>query len=365
MVRILNTLTIGLVLAALAACDGTEPAASPPKAVRPVTPTFLTGTVGQPVDGGITVRVVDYNERSLEGAKVGFSIINGDGSVSSRLVVSDGDGLAHTEWTLGQTAGSNEVVASIFGVDSTPHFLATGKAAAPTAISVTPRVVRIPTTAGGGSLAARLVDQFGNPVTGAVTYTSRNTALVTVNNSGSITATETNPANRAGSTYIVATSGGFTDSTKVYTLSSTDPPCTGITATAPLNVGDVQITGFSDNGICVPASAGDREYALVPFYDSPVPSAQTVFTIDGVNVKSTQSASLGDVHPRDRLAISRDEAIAADNGAAFDRRLRVAEQRELPSRAAGARQWYDRRFVPTGGTATLATIVPPWAIRCS
>jgi hypothetical protein len=350
-------LAAGVLLAAVA-CSEPDPAPTPPKALRPVTSTSLTGTVGQPVDGGITVHVVDYSERSVEGAKVGFSIINGDGSVSSRLVVTDGDGNAHTEWTLGQTAGSNEVVASIFGVDSTPHFLATGTPAAATGISITPRVVRIPTTAGGGSLAGRLADQYGNLLATNPTYTSRNPAIVTVNNSGSITATQTNPANRSGSTYIVVTAGSFTDSAKVYTLSTTDPPCTGITATAPLNVGDVQITGFSDNGICIPASAGEREYALVPFFDSPVPSAQTVLTVNADNVKATQFASLGSVRPVDILSLSGQEAKASANRSEFDRRLRLAERREIPSRAAGARQWFSARSVPTGRRATLAAAVP-------
>ena len=347
-----------LVLATVFACSEPDPAPTPPKALRPVTSTSLTGTVGQPVAGGITVHVVDYSERSVEGAKVGFSIINGDGSVSSRLVVTDADGLAHTEWTLGQTAGSNEVVASIFGVDSTPHFLATGTPAAPSALSITPRVVRIRPNAGGGSLAGRLVDQYGNLLTTSPTYTSRDPAIVTVNSSGSITATETNPANRGGSTYIVVTSGSFTDSARVYTLSTTDPPCTGSTATAPLAVGDVQITGFSDNGICVPASIGEREYALVPFYDSPVPSAQTVFTVEAANVKATQFASLGAVRPREQIALSSIESAAADNRATFDRRLRIAEQREMPLRAIDARRWYQSRAVTATGRATRAAAAP-------
>jgi hypothetical protein len=356
MLRIPKSAAIAVLL--VAACSDPQPAATPPKALRPVTSTDLTGTVGKAVDGGITIHVVDYSDRSVEGAKVGFSIINGDGSLSSRLVVTDGEGIAHIEWILGQTAGPNEVVASIFGVDSTPHFLAAGVADVATGMSITPQVVRIPTTAGGGSLVGRLVDQYGNIKTTSPTYTSRDPAIVTVNSSGSITATETNPANRSGSTYIVVSAGGFTDSAKVYTLSTTDPPCTGITGMAPLAVGDVQITGFSDNGICVPASLGDREYALVPFYDSPVPSAQTVFTVDGVNIKATQFASLGSVRPVDFPSLSAADMAARERRASFDRGLRIAEQREMPARAIGARQWYSARAVPTGRRATLDAAVP-------
>jgi hypothetical protein len=340
-------------LATLLACSDDPAPASPPKAIRAVTPDTLIGTVGTKVDGGVTVHVIDYNDKSVDGAKVGFSIAAGDGSVSSRLVMTDAEGIAHIDWTLGETAGQNEIVASIFGVDSTAEFFATGNPAAPAGLSITPRVVRIPSTAASGTVVGRVVDQFSNSITGTATYTSRNPALVSVNSSGVITATEANANNRGGSTYVVITAGGFTDSAKVYTLSPTDPPCTGITATAALAVGEVKITGFSDGGICVPASSGRREYALIPFYDSPVPSAATVLTITGVGVDSTQSRSLGALRPRDLLSHSSD--VVADRGAALDRRLRLAERREMPARAASARRWFATRSIE-GRRATLATV---------
>ena len=253
-----------VVAVTLAACSEPEPAPSPPKAVRPVTQTTLTGTAGKAVEGGVTVRVVDYSERNLAGAKVGFSVVGGDGTVSHRLVITDDEGLAHTEWTLGQTAGFNEVTANIFGVDSTARFIATGVAGAPAAISITPRVLRIPSTSGGGSLAGSVVDEYGNVIAGSASFVSRDPAVATVTQAGSVTA-----QTRGTSTYVVVTAGGFTDSSLVVLLTSTDPPCTGITAIAQLAVGDVQTTGFLDNGICVAASAGEREYALVPFLDTP------------------------------------------------------------------------------------------------
>lgn len=344
-------------LATLLACSDDPAPVSPPKAIRPVTPTTLAGTVGTKVDGGVTVHVIDYNDKSVDGAKVGFSITSGDGSVSSRLAVTDAEGIAHIDWTLGETAGQNEIVASIFGVDSTAEFTATGNPAAAAGLAITPRIARIPTTTDTVRVAGRVVDQFSNAIAGTATYTSRNPSLVTVNSSGLITATQANASNRSGSTYVVVAAGGFTDSAKVYTLSPTDPPCTGITATAALAVGDVKITGFSDGGICVPASAGKREYALVPFYDSPVPSAITVLTITGVGVDSTQSRSLGAIRARDMLALSSDVAVGVDRRVALDHRLRLTERREMPARAVNARRWYASRSVE-GRRATLATTVP-------
>ncbi|MEO5567525.1 MAG: hypothetical protein ABIR92_03490 [Gemmatimonadaceae bacterium] len=339
-------------LAAVFSCSEPAPAPSPPKALRPVTATDLTGTAGFPVSGGITVHVVDYSDRDVVGLKVGFSVVAGDGSVSQRLVVTDGAGRAHTEWTLGQTAGTNEVIASTFGVDSTTRFAAVGSAGAAAALAINPKVLRIAPTSGGGQITATVVDQFGNPISGGNSFTSRNTAVVTVSSTGSVTAV--NP--RGASTFIVATSQGFTDSAAVFTLSATDPPCTGITAMAALAIGEVNATGFVDNGICVPASAGEREYAIIPFFDTPVPTALTSITVNGFGVKRTAVITLGALRSRATLESSRDEAFVTA-GLALDRRLRVAERREMTGRGPAARDWYARSNA-SGRVATRAITVP-------
>src|SRR4051812_28287206 len=107
----------GLALAAtLFACSEPTPS-SPPKAIRAITPTTLSGAVGTAVNGGVTVQVVDYSDRGVPDAKVSFSILGGDGTVSERLVVTDAEGKAHTEWTLGQTAGPNQLMTMMFGLD--------------------------------------------------------------------------------------------------------------------------------------------------------------------------------------------------------------------------------------------------------
>ena len=346
-------------LASTFACSEPDPVATPPRAVKAIGETTLTGTVGQAVTGGITVRVIDYSSRGKPDVKVGFSVVGGDGSVSERLVVTDGDGVAHTEWTLGQTAGENRIIASVYGIDadSNATFVATGNPAAASSMSVTPKTLRIPSTSGVGAVAARLVDNFGNVVTSsAPTFVSRNEAVVTVNASGQVTVTNNN---RGTSTWIVATAGGFSDSTHVFNLAVTDPPCTGITAMAALNVGEVRTTGFVDNGVCVPAAAGEREYAIVPFFDTPVPSAQTVFTVTGVGIKGTTSGVLGSLRPPETItAAMRSSAAEAETRMALDRRLRQAERREMTTRAAGARQWHSTRFADRSLRANLAAVVP-------
>jgi hypothetical protein len=338
-------------VAVFAACSEPEPAPSPPKAIIPVTATTSVGTVGTALEGGITVHVIDYSDRDVAGAKVGFSVLGGDGSVSQRLAITDASGMAHTDWTLGQTAGENEVVASIFGVDSTTSFKATGLAGAAAAVSITPRVLRIVSTASSGSITGTVVDKYGNPVTGGSTFTSRNTGLFTVSSTGNVSV-----VSRGASAYAVVTGGGFTDSSLVVVMTSTDPACTGITAMAQLAVGDVKVTGFQDNGICVPSGTTEREYALVPFFDSPVPTAQTVLTVSGMGVKTTASQTLGAL--RSRIEPRSASTPATENRAALDKRLRTAEGREMPARAVGARRWYSERLATNTRRATRAVVVP-------
>lgn len=341
----------------LLACSDPPASPTPPKALRPVTPVTATGTAGTTLAGGITVQVVDYADKVMEGVKVSFAVVSGDGAVTSRLAVSDAEGLAHTEWTLGQTAGENEVIASTFGVDSTTTFTATGNPGAAVAMSITPLILRIPSSASTGTLAGRVVDQFDNSVdVAAPTYVSRDANVVTVSANGAVTA---NTGNRGTSTWIVVTGSGLTDSTHVFNLAATDPPCTGITAMADLAVGQVMTTGFVDNGICVPAAAGDRDYALVPFFESPVPNAQTAFSVDVTGIKAPSTPALGALRSRQGLTLVNETATtAAENRISLDRRLRTAERREIPLRAAVARQWFSQNAVATGRRATRAAVVP-------
>lgn len=338
----------GLRVAALAlaafGCDASDPPPTPAKAVRALTLADATGIAGQSLSGGITVRVVDYSDRGLSGIKVRFTSVVGDGSVATSQTITDGEGVAHTEWTLGPTAGDNVVLASVFGIsaDSNATFSATGEPGPAIRIAMTPGILRIPPTTTTGSIAARVVDQFGNEISPATSYLSRDLSVATVSSSGQVSVSVNN---RGTSTWLVASGAGFIDSARVYNLSDTDPPCTGITAMAPLAVGEVKTTGFFDNGICVPAATGEREYALVPFFDSPVPSAQTVFQLSGVGVKATQSAALGTVRPLTRRPAG-----------SFERRLRLMEREELTSRAADVRRWFASRTAKASFATTAAKV---------
>jgi hypothetical protein len=343
-----------LALALAVACHD-DPAATPAKAIRAVSTATQSATVGKPLPGGVTVKVVDYSDRGLANQKVGFSILGGDGSVSERLALTDGEGVAHIEWTIGQTAGANQLVASMFGIDpdSGATFLVTGTPDVAVGLAITPRVLRIPSGSSTGSLVTSVVDQYGNAITGTPTYTARNTTLVSVNSTGTVT-----KGTGTGSTWVIASAQGFTDSAQVFVLSPTDPPCTGISATSSLAVGQVMTAGFADNGVCISAAVGEREYAVVPFFDSPVPSAQTSLVLNAFGVKATASTSLGAVRVAGDLGAPLERAIDYRDAAGVDARLRESERANLAVMAPAARQWY-RNEVSAGLRRATRAITTP------
>ena len=62
-----------------------------------------------PLDASLVVRVVDPFGNPVAGQLVDFAIAGGGGSVSANSVISDADGRATTQWTLGAAAGTQTV----------------------------------------------------------------------------------------------------------------------------------------------------------------------------------------------------------------------------------------------------------------
>ena len=65
-----------------------------------------SATVGSALPSGLTVRVATAAGVPVGGATVTFAVTSGNASVSPASVVSDVDGLATTQLTLGMTAGT-------------------------------------------------------------------------------------------------------------------------------------------------------------------------------------------------------------------------------------------------------------------
>jgi hypothetical protein len=89
------------------------------------------GFVGIPLDERLVVRVLDDASVPVANAQVTWSVTSGGGSVTPSRSRSDENGIARTTWTLGLTAGTQEAMARIPGLEPIV-FTATAEEVGPT-----------------------------------------------------------------------------------------------------------------------------------------------------------------------------------------------------------------------------------------
>lgn len=132
-----------------------------------------TGAAGSALTQPISVHVTDASGTASSGTTVTWTVATGGGTTSAATSVANATGDATTTWTLGTTAGANTVTASIpAGASVTIHATATAAAAA-TVTKVSGDAQTIAVGTASVPLVIKVVDQYGNPVSGAtVAWTS-------------------------------------------------------------------------------------------------------------------------------------------------------------------------------------------------
>lgn len=116
-----------LLCAAVAACgeDTMQPEAETRVAVQ--SGDNQSQTVGQSLASPVVVRV-SQDGQAVAGTTVTWSVTGGGGSVNPTSSTTGSDGLASTMWTMGATAGTNTLEASVSGATGSPvTFSATGE----------------------------------------------------------------------------------------------------------------------------------------------------------------------------------------------------------------------------------------------
>ncbi|MGI8618069.1 MAG: hypothetical protein ACR2L6_03150 [Gemmatimonadaceae bacterium] len=142
--------------------DITDPVGRMPASLEAVTPTAVTGKVGNTISSAPTVRVKDATGSPLAG--VGVTFVTG---FATTAVTTGADGTAtFGAWTLGTRAGAQTLIASVPGVTSVVFTAAAapGPAAKVTRYSGWDQVGEAGKPA--GRPVARVVDAFDNPVEG-------------------------------------------------------------------------------------------------------------------------------------------------------------------------------------------------------
>lgn len=161
---------------AVLACDSTEPRLQPgpATALLVVAGNDQTGTVDQELSQPLIVRVVDAAGLGVPGQIVNFRVTAGHGEVFAGAAITSDSGFAGDRWVLGKsTADSQRVEARAVSASGQPLVFGVFRA---TAIPGAPAsLLKVAGDAQQGSaslpladsLTARLVDAFGNGVSGA------------------------------------------------------------------------------------------------------------------------------------------------------------------------------------------------------
>jgi hypothetical protein len=338
-----------LLLSAIVGCghDGnTGPSNGPPAHLDATVSLSQTATVGTAVPGGLVVKVTDESGRPVKGAGVAFAVTLGNGSTSPRLATTDASGRATSVWTLGTIAGQNEVTATVSGLTTPIKFAALGTAGPVATISVSPPNARLLPTIDTTRLTTRSLDAFGNIAAPMPTLTVRDPSILSVDPNGLVHALK-----RGSSTYVIASAGGKADSALITVLASGQSICTGLATPIELSVGQV-LTDVSGAGACVHASSAGTEYAIVPFYNSSIPSASVPIEVKGQGVTGLSLPPVATLLPSRPNLIPAPTLVPDDN---FELQLRQRERVEMPKRIEAARSWMGaRRNVIASGAVTQA-----------
>jgi adhesin/invasin len=237
-----------------------------------------TATVGTGVAVAPSVKVSDVNGNAVAGAVVTFSIVSGGGTVTGATATTSASGIATAGgWTLGTTAGPNELAATSGGV--TPIVIRANAVAAAAA--------KISLSAGNNQSAAiglslpvspavLVTDAFNNPVAGvAVTFAIASgggsiTGGASVSDaSGIATAGTWTLGPSVGANTVTATAAGLTGSPVLFSATAT----AGVPAKVVKHAGDNQTAVAGANVAVAPA------VKVTTANDLPVPGISVVFAV--------------------------------------------------------------------------------------
>jgi hypothetical protein len=320
-----------------------------PAKLDPVGSVSASASVGTLLANALVVRVTDAAGLPVPNAAVAFAVTQGNGSTNPRVTNTDANGLATSSWTLGTILGPNEATASVMGVAQQVKFSATGVAGPVTTITLSPQNPRLLSGTDSIRITALSLDAFGNQTSPPPTFTVRDPTLITVDAIGVVRVLR-----RGASTYVVASAGGKSDSVLVTVLAVGQSLCTAVANPVDLAIGQV-VTDASGQGFCVHASGAGTEYAIVPFYNSGVPSATITVEVRGQGLTTLPIPS-SDLLNRLAQPGPRVNPLTPDH--AFEARLRQRERDAGIGRRPRAAQGVSPNRMSIAPNLATTTTVP-------
>lgn len=192
-----------------------------PRSLQIISGDAQEGTVGAALSAPIVVRLVDRNSNPIARKEVRFSVTNGNGVLAAASAVTNSDGVAQDQWTLGTSTSDSQTVQARVAVDESrgllllARFHATPHADVPDTVRVVSGdgQTAVAKTVTADSLLAIVVDRYGNPVPGAVVVWSVSPSGVTLSRTNDTTSAEgftsakVTAAGQAGDYVVVAAVG--------------------------------------------------------------------------------------------------------------------------------------------------------------
>jgi hypothetical protein len=258
----LEVLVVVAVVAQMTACGD----ASGPKAGPPARVVLLAGDaqpspeVGTKLSLPLTIRVTDAQGQNVSGATAVWS--TSSGSLSAPTSLTNAEGAASVEWTLGPLAGTQTATATVTGIS--PVTFTQRAVAGPLAQIILSRdTVELLGIGDTFRMNARPADRFGNTIlSGSTVVESADTSIVTADNFGGGAFLIARASN--ATTTIRASTGSIVKTATVIVL---PPPCQSGSGAFNLAVGEVAtLSGVAASEFCVQGTSVGAEFTAIPFY---------------------------------------------------------------------------------------------------
>ena len=347
--RFASGLQVLVVIAGIAQITACEDA-SGPRSRPPASAVLLAGDaqpspeVGTKLVLPLMVRVTDAQGQNVPGVTVVWS--TSFGSLSASTSLTNVEGVASIEWTLGPLAGTQTATGTVTGV-APVTFHERAVAGPPVQIILSRDTVRLLAIGDAFRIIARPADRFGNTVFGGSTVESADTSIVTASNFGNgaiLTARASN-----ATTTIRASAASMVKTGTVIVL---PPPCQPGSNAFNLAVGEIAtLSGAAASEFCVQGTSTGAEFTAIPFYSDQTGSLlQLSISIRGTTTSASPSQP---VAPRFQVLrtlssseVQRDEAFETD--------LREKSRQELTPLIPAARLIRQQR----GGSFNVFVQVP-------
>lgn len=173
------------------ACSGDKSSSGPTGPSNPV-PAAIAQSGTLPSDTVVAtvltaaVKVTDSGGAGMSGVAVHWSVAAGGGSVSADSSTTNGSGVASVSWTLGTTAGQNQLSARA-GSLSALTLTTTGSPDAAAVVTLSSDTLSFGALGDTVQLTATVADQYGNALSSpVVAWSVANGAIATVDQTGQV-----------------------------------------------------------------------------------------------------------------------------------------------------------------------------------